>query len=128
MSHFMRTISDICNLFIPIEDTIRNWSISAITDGCVYSEEERKLLSLPTRYGGLAIPIFHEQAKVGYSNSERITTEPMALITVQEMEYTVDELAIKKIKLEIKNKRENTYKHIMEHLITCPENQNDFYN
>ena len=35
---------------------------------------------------------------------------------VQQMEYTVDELAIKKIKLEIKNEKENTYKHIMEHL------------
>ena len=32
------------------------------------------------------------------------------------MEYTVDELSITKIKLEIKNKKENTYKHIMEHL------------
>ena len=32
------------------------------------------------------------------------------------MEYMVDELAIKKIKLEIKNEKENTYKHIVEHL------------
>ena len=31
------------------------------------------------------------------------------------MEHTVDELAIKKIKLETKNENENTYKH-MEHL------------
>ena len=28
----------------------------------------------------------------------------------------MDELSIKKIKLEIKNEKENTYKHIMEHL------------
>ena len=32
------------------------------------------------------------------------------------MEYTVDELAIKKIKLEIKKEKENAYKYIMEHL------------
>ena len=31
------------------------------------------------------------------------------------MEYTVDELAIKIIKLEIKNEKENTYRYIMEH-------------
>ena len=32
------------------------------------------------------------------------------------MEYTVDELAIKKIKLEIKKEKENAYKYIMEDL------------
>ena len=96
LSYFMRTIPNISNLLIPIEYTIRNRFIPAITGGCICNEEERKLLSLPTRYGGLAIPIFHEQ--------------------VQQMEYKVDELEIKKIKLEIKNEKENTYKHLMEHL------------
>ena len=123
LSYFMKTIPDIpitipdiSNLLIPVEDTIRNRFIPAITGGRICNEEERKLLSLPTRYGGLAIPIFHEQAKVKYNNSRRITTELTSLITVQQIEYTVDELAIKKIKLEIKNEKENTYKHIMEHL------------
>ena len=32
------------------------------------------------------------------------------------MEYAVEELAIKKIKLVIKNEKENTYKNVMEHL------------
>ena len=100
----------------PIEDTIRNRFIPAITGGHICNEEERKLLSLPTRFGGLAITIFHEQAEVGYKNSRRITTELTSLITVQQVEYTVDELAIKKMKLEIKNEKENTYKNIMEHL------------
>ena len=79
-------------------------------------EKERRLLSLRTKYGGLAISIFHEQADVKYNNSRRITAELTSLITVQQMEYTVDELAIKKIKLEIKNEKENAYKYIMEHL------------
>ena len=64
----------------------------------------------------LSIPIFHEQAEVEYNNSRRITTELASLITVQEMEYTMDELAIKKIKLGIKSKKENTCKNTMEHL------------
>ena len=60
---------------------------------------------MPTWYGGLAIPIFHEQVEVKCKN--RISTELTSLITVQQIEYTVDELAIKKIKLEIKKgKRE----------------------
>ena len=70
-------------------------------------KEERKLLSLPARYGGLAIPVFHKQAEVEYINSRRITTELTSLITDQQMEYTVDEVAIKKIKLQIKSEKEN---------------------
>ena len=48
----MRTIPDISNLLIPIEETIRHQFIPAITGGRIYNEEERQLLSLPTRYGG----------------------------------------------------------------------------
>ena len=69
LSYFMRTIPDISNLLIPIEDTIRNRFIPAITGGRICNEEERRLLPLPTRYGGLAIAIFHEQADVEYNNS-----------------------------------------------------------
>ena len=115
LSYFMKASPDISNLLIPTEDTIRNRSIPAITGGRICNEEERKLQSLRTRYGGLGIPISHEQAEVEY-NSRRITTELTSLITVQQMEYTVDELAIKIIRLEMKSEKENTYKHIMEHL------------
>ena len=79
-------------------------------------KEERNLLSLPTRYGELAIPVFHEQAEVEYIKSRRITTELASLITDQQMEYKVDEVAIKKIKLQIKNEKENRYENVMEHL------------
>ena len=74
------------------------------------------MLSLPTRYGGLAIPFFYEQAEVEYNNSRRITAELTSVITVQQMEYTSDELAIKRIKLEIKNEKENAHKYIKENL------------
>ena len=71
---------------------------------------------MPTRYGRLSIPVFHEQADVEYNNSRKITAERTSLITVQQIKYTVDELTIKKIKLKIKKEKENTYKYIMEHL------------
>ena len=116
LSCFMRTIPDISNLLIPIEDTIRNWFITAITGGRICNEEERRLLSLPTRYEGLTIPIFHEQAEVEHNNSRRITAELTSLITVQQMEHTVDELAIKKIKSVIKKEKEIAYKYIIVHL------------
>ena len=116
LSCFTRTIPDISNLLIPIEDTIRNWFITAITGGRICNEEERRLLSLPTRYEGLTIPIFHEQAEVEHNNSRRIIAELTSLITVQQMEHTVDELAIKKIKSVIKKEKEIAYKYIMVHL------------
>ena len=99
LSNSMRTIPNISNLLIPLEGTIRNRFIPTITRECICNEEERSLLSLPTRYEGLVIPIFHEQADVENNNSRRIAAELTSLITVQQMEYTVDELAIKKIKL-----------------------------
>ena len=101
LSYSMRTISDISNLLILIKDTIRNRFIPSFTGGRISNEEKRSLLSLPTRHGGLATPIFHGQAEVEYNNSRR-TAELTSLIAVQQMEYTVDELAIKKTKLEIK--------------------------
>ena len=116
LCYFMRTIPHVSNLLLPIENTIWNRFLPAITCECTWNEEERKLLSLPTRYGGLGIPIFDEEAQFEYSNSRRITTQLTSLLTVQQMEYAVEELAIKKIKLVIKNEKENTYKNVMEHL------------
>ena len=116
LCYFKRTISDISNLLLPIEDTIQSRFIPAITGGCICNEEDRKLLSLPTTYGGLAIPIFHEQAEVEYINSRRIATELTSLITAQQIENTVAKLEIKKIKVEIKNEKENRGKNVMEHL------------
>ena len=46
------------------------------------------------------------------------------------MEYTVDELAIKKMKLEIKKNKEKKMRTNISWSIlkkTCPKNQNDFY-
>ena len=60
LTYFIITISDISNLLIPIEDTIRYRFIPAMTGGRICYKEERRLLSLQFRYGGLAISIFHE--------------------------------------------------------------------
>ena len=128
LSYFMRTIPNISNLLIPVENTTRNRFIPAITGERISNEEERRLLFLPTRYGGLTVSIFLEQADVEYSNSRRITAELTSLITVQQMEYTVDELAIKKLNYKSKKKQKmctNVSWSILKK--TCPKNQNDFY-
>ena len=72
-----------------------------------------ELLSLPTRYRGLKMRIFNEQAEVVYNNSGRTATKLTSLIIVQQTKYTVEELAIKNIKLEIKTEKENTHKNVI---------------
>ena len=35
---------------------------------------------------------------------------------IQQMEYTMDELVVKKIKLEIKNEKESAYKYLKDNM------------
>ena len=62
LSHFIRRISAISQFLYPLEETGRKKFIPALTGNCICSNNEQQLLSLPTRYGGLAIPIYYELA------------------------------------------------------------------
>ena len=64
----MKTISDISHPLKPIDDIILTNFIPAITDGIKVNQIEIKLLSLPAKYGGLAIPIFAEISDDEYRN------------------------------------------------------------
>ena len=74
LNYFMWTIPGISQFLYPLEEPVRNKFIPAITVGHTCSNNERQLLSLPTRYGGLAIAIFHEPAET------KITSELTPLI------------------------------------------------
>ena len=71
------------------------------------NDTKRKLLPLPTRFGGLAIHIFHEQAEVEYSNSRKLTTRLTRLIKNQNKEYMVEKTQIKIAKQVIKKEKED---------------------
>ena len=73
LSYFMRTISGISQFLHPLEETIRSKFIPALTGGHICNNTERHLLSLPTRYGGLAIPIFYELADAEFESLRKIT-------------------------------------------------------
>ena len=88
-------------------ETLHNRFIPAITGGHTCNDTERKLLPLPTRFGGLAIPIFSEQAKVEYSNSRILTAQLAPLIKNQIKQYTVDKTQIKITKQVIKKVRQD---------------------
>ena len=80
LNHIMRIVPNIHHLLLPLERTIRNKLIPAVTGCHILSGEERVLTSLPTMYGGLAIPIFHETAEIEFMNSRKIKSELIALI------------------------------------------------
>ena len=78
--YFMRTIPNIHHSLLFAERAIRNKFIPAAI-GCHFcSDKERVLISLPTRYGGLAIPIFHETAEIEFMNTSKIPSELTAVI------------------------------------------------
>ena len=61
--YFMRTITDIKTQLIELDDVIKTEFLPAITVRINYSDIERRLMSLPPRFGGLGIPIFSEAAQ-----------------------------------------------------------------
>ena len=67
--YFMRTIPNIKTQLKQLDDVIRTEFIPAITGGINCSDTERRLMSLPPRFGGLGIPIFSESAQKEYEFS-----------------------------------------------------------
>ena len=108
------TIPHIRELLLPLEHTIRQRFILAITVGQICSDNERGLPSLPIQYGVLSIPFFYETAKFKYANSRIITKQLTDLIINQDPIYTVNSSEVSKLKSKIKIEKEERYKNILE--------------
>ena len=83
----------------------------------MFKDVEHKLISLPTRYGGLAIPIIKDIAKVEYANSRYITEELALSINNQDLSYNVDTSNIKKIKDKVKCEKELFHKNKLDQVL-----------
>ena len=83
----MGTIPEISHHLVSLEETFRNRFTPAITGGHICNDTERKLMSLPTRFDGLAIPIFYEKAATEYTNSRKLTAQLAPLIKNQIKQY-----------------------------------------
>ena len=75
-NYYMRTIPGIGKLLRKVDKVILTEFISAITGGIFITENDRKLLSLAPRLGGLGIPIFEELCEIKYQNSVMISEHP----------------------------------------------------
>ena len=72
-SFLMRTTVCDCHLYQPLEDTITNHFILAISGRNSITEEERDLLALPIRMGGLDITNPTLTSSLQYTASKKIT-------------------------------------------------------
>ena len=63
------------------------------------------LLSLPTKLGGLAIPIFHRTSSVEYENSRKLSKQLLDNIKEQVSGYTIDEEQLSTVRSEITSER-----------------------
>ena len=111
----MRTGPGISQFLYPLEETVRNKFIPLITGGHICSNNERQLLPLPTRYGGLAIPKFYGLAETEFENSRKIMSEltPLGSIHKVRMQLVGEEGSIKSVQVRTKgggvSKASSTY-------------------
>ena len=104
---WLRTIKDIDTLFQPLEDAISQTFIPALTGRCQCSYEERKLLSLPLRSGGLNIinPVISASGE--YRASQKISEPLKEMIIEQKESYTRPQLQSIKSNLRRKKQQES---------------------
>ena len=62
------------------------------------------------RFGGLAIPLFHNDAKYEYENSRKLTSSLTQLNKDQDQTYSVNKTEQKSIKTNVKMNKERQYK------------------
>ena len=80
LNYFLRTIPNVRHLLLPLEKTIRYKFIPAVTGCQICSDQKNVLISVPTSYGRLTIPLFHETTEIKFMNSSKTTSELTALI------------------------------------------------
>ena len=98
--YFMRTIPNIKNQVKQLDDVMRTEFIPATTGGINCSDIERRLMSLPPRFGGLEIPIFSESPQNEYEFSTILSKDLTTNIINQQPQFATNNNA-KKIKCKI---------------------------
>ena len=104
VTYYMRTIHGASNQLQRLDQVIQTEFIPSITDGIICNENDRKLLSLPPKLGGLGLPIFAEISQIEYENSIKLTEGLCSKIIQQTRQYENDG-KIQSIKLEIRSAR-----------------------
>ena len=116
ITYFIRTIPNLAEVLLPLDKMVDEKFIPAISEGHVISADDRKLLSLPVRMGGLGIPMFGESSNREFQNSLTITEKLRANIVAQESMYVQDREAEKAVELKIKQERKTYQENLLTSL------------
>ena len=81
VTYLMRTTSSIDEELRRLNDVINNKLMPSFTENKLCGNDERHLLSLPIKLGGMGIPIFSEISQTEFQNSLQLTEEHVSLIT-----------------------------------------------
>ena len=105
-SYYMRTIPDISALLRPLENVIRSKLIPALTEGRSVTDDERLLLSLPPRLGGMGIISPPSISDLEHQLSILATSKLTSAITEQLVSLPTDfNEQVKEDKSEVKHIR-----------------------
>ena len=113
---FSRTLPDIADYLLPIEEKLRSRFIPAITGAHLCSDAERALLALPVKFRGLGLQNFCEVANIELLNSKEITRELYENVIKQTKDFQIDSEKTKTIKNELKTRKISNYKIKLEEL------------
>ena len=101
-TYLLRTIPDIQDLLIPLENEIHQTLISALTGRPPCSKVEHDLLGLPVRLGGLGLTNPVTLSQYAFNASQRLTAPLAALIIAQETNETANPDLIHNLKRVIR--------------------------
>ena len=89
VTYLMRTTPNINKELRRLDDASNNKLIPSFTENKLCRNNERLLLSLPTKLGGMGIPVFSEITNIEFQNSSLLTKEHVSLIARQETTYGI---------------------------------------
>ena len=112
----MRTIPDISPLLSPLENTIRNTFLPVLTKSIALTDEERELLALPPRLGGMGITSPEKRANEENANSINLTRSLTEKIVAQDARGEINQIVLTEIKKKISRDRQQLQKHTLEQL------------
>ena len=105
-NYLMRTIPGISHLLMPVEDTIRNIFLPALLGSVTVTDEERNLLTLPPRLGGMGITSPVARAEVEFANSTKLTNSLTEKIVAQDAHGIIDQNLVTEARKKISSDRQ----------------------
>ena len=119
--YLMRTTSGISDLFHPLEETIRQNLIPALV-GRRITDQERKIFSLPTKFGGMGILNPTEMADIENTASVNITKSLASIIMNQQINFeNLNKEEIKREKAASSSAKSEFNKTKLQNIIANPE-------